>query len=425
MNKTPYDNSYIRGTPYALNPILDSDSAYFLPALPDMKIRLLALFRYWNIINYFYPYKYLVDKDWNDVLLDFIPKFICAEDTLEYHLTVRKLVTHINDNHGFANSRVIKEYVGVYSLPVRFRTVDGNHVVYSYISESLAKENSLFKGDILISLNGKSINQIKDSLECIISGSNKTTITNKVNLYLRKTKDSIVSMEVMRNDSIFTIKSKTYTQDEINIIKQKKDEYTRIISEDIVYVNLSNIEYYEVDSIFSPLISSKVIILDLRQNCSFIIHDICDYILGSETSFYTVMRPNYKYPGLFNIMEGGKTGPSKRNNLIFQGELVILIDENTQSIGEFTAMALLQYPKAFIIGNKSSGANGNVSIAYLPGGITTYFSGIGIYYPHFKQTQRIGLLPDSIILQTIEGISHNVDEVYEYAIEYAKRIAEQ
>ena len=69
-------------------------------ALPTLEYRLLALFRIWNsglwsfsfvffffccdliniwlvvkTVNYFFAYKKLMDNSWEDILLDFIPKF--------------------------------------------------------------------------------------------------------------------------------------------------------------------------------------------------------------------------------------------------------------------------------------------------------------------------------------------------------------
>ena len=48
---------------YKINEKPDSFSSY-----PSTSVRLLTLYRYWNIIQYFFPYKYLTDKNWNDVL---------------------------------------------------------------------------------------------------------------------------------------------------------------------------------------------------------------------------------------------------------------------------------------------------------------------------------------------------------------------
>ena len=61
-------------------------------------------------------------------------------------------------------------------------------------------------------------------------------------------------------------------------------------------------------------------------------------------------------------------------------------------------------PNATVIGSTTAGADGNVSEIYLPGGIYTMISGIGIYYPDGGETQRIGIVPDIEIHPTIEGI---------------------
>ena len=47
---------------------------------PNAEYRLLALFRYWNVINYFFPYKHLIGDSWNTVLTRYIPKFEANKD---------------------------------------------------------------------------------------------------------------------------------------------------------------------------------------------------------------------------------------------------------------------------------------------------------------------------------------------------------
>jgi C-terminal processing protease CtpA/Prc len=44
-------------------------------------------------------------------------------------------------------------------------------------------------------------------------------------------------------------------------------------------------------------------------------------------------------------------------------------------------------------------------------------SGIGIYYPDGKETQRIGIVPDIELKPTIKGIKEGRDEVLEKALE--------
>ena len=70
-----------------------------------------------------------------------------------------------------------------------------------------------------------------------------------------------------------------------------------------------------------------------------------------------------------------------------------------------------------IIGSTTAGARGSVSIIRFPGGIVTWISGIGIYYPNGEETQRVGIVPDIEVKPTIKGIKNGKDELIEKAIE--------
>src|SRR4029078_2967568 len=58
------------------NPEFLNESPYGNMHYPDAGFRLLALYKYWNMIQYFYPYKSQTDKNWNSVLKEHIPLFI-------------------------------------------------------------------------------------------------------------------------------------------------------------------------------------------------------------------------------------------------------------------------------------------------------------------------------------------------------------
>ena len=90
---------------------------------PAVEYRILAAFRIWTVINYFFPYKDLMGEDWDGVLTDFIPRLEKAGTALEYNLAVTEMVTHINDGHGSVVSPVMRDYFGTAS-PSYFRTND-------------------------------------------------------------------------------------------------------------------------------------------------------------------------------------------------------------------------------------------------------------------------------------------------------------
>ena len=101
----------------------------------------------------------------------------------------------------------------------------------------------------------------------------------------------------------------------------------------------------------------------------------------------------------------------------YKGKLVVLINEVSQSQAEYTAMAFRAGDNTTIVGSTTAGADGNVSLIHLPGGLRTMISGIGVYYPDGTETQRIGIVPDVVVTPTIEGVKKGEDELLMKAVE--------
>jgi len=70
-----------------------------------------------------------------------------------------------------------------------------------------------------------------------------------------------------------------------------------------------------------------------------------------------------------------------------------------------------------VVGSQTAGADGNVSNIPLPGGQRAMFSGIGVFYPDGKPTQRVGIVPDVEVHATIAGLRAGRDEVLEAAVQ--------
>jgi len=420
--KEPYNNNKIALNPWIKNPDFGSDTLYNHFLFPNRNIRLLSLFRYWNIINYFFPYKYLSDNDWDHVLDSFIPIFSTAKDTLEYHLSVCKLVSKINDNHGYITSSIISNFWGNQFLAVRFRLIEGKTIISQIYSDSIAKRENLKLGDIITEINNLPVDNIRDSIHKYFSGSNDQQIQHTISYYLSRSSKKRINLKIQRNDTTFSIAATTFSRDVLSKIrdKTKKIEAVRPISDKIAYVNLSRLGYNDVDSIVKSVTSYNFLILDLRYNCKFIIHEICNVLFSKHFDFYSVSIPNYITPGTYCYSIGGGTGPDCFNPNYYLGKIIILVDNQTQSVGEYTAMALSMHENAIILGSPTAGADGDVSMIHLPGQIITYISGIGIYWLDGRPTQRVGILPDITIHPKIESVKSGYDDVLEEAIKYAK-----
>jgi C-terminal processing protease CtpA/Prc len=100
----------------------------------------------------------------------------------------------------------------------------------------------------------------------------------------------------------------------------------------------------------------------------------------------------------------------------YTGKIVILVDEVSLSQAEYTTMAFRSAPNAIVVGSTTAGADGNVSPIPLPGGLRSMISGIGVFYPDKKPTQRVGIVADIEARPTIQGIRSGRDEVLEIGL---------
>ena len=82
-------------------------------------------------------------------------------------------------------------------------------------------------------------------------------------------------------------------------------------------------------------------------------------------------------------------------------------------------MAFRSAPNVTVVGSTTAGADGNISLVPLPGGLRGMISGIGVFYPDGAPTQRIGIIPDLVVEPTIAGIRQGRDEVLEAAVSHA------
>jgi len=119
-------------------------------------------------------------------------------------------------------------------------------------------------------------------------------------------------------------------------------------------------------------------------------------------------------PSLADILsfEAAHTGTKPAGWTFFSPCCVSL----SQSSAEYHSMAFRSAPNAVVIGSTTAGADGNVSSVPLPGGLNTMISGIGVFYPDKRPTQRVGIVPDREVKPTIAGIRAGRDEVLEAGI---------
>ena len=408
-----YYVAYYKGSPkmaYFRNEIEYPDFEW-----QDESLRLLTLFRYWNMVEYFFPAKYQMDEDWGEVLNRVIPKFYRPTSETEYYLAMMELVAALDDSHAVIYSKPDLCIMGCYQPPIKYKIIDGNAVITGFYDRSLAESDDLKIGDIITKIEGNEIQGEFEEKAKYIPASNALRKNLNSGYYLLSGSTKSVAIEGVRNGQDFSKSIKRYRFQEFNDNAKEESEKYSFIGDSIGYINIGKIETKEVPKVMEAFENTKAIIFDIRKSKSSTPYHYANYITSQKRDFYKAIYPDLNFPGRYIWSEDHQSG---NNQLKYTGKVILLVDESCQSQMEFTAMCLQIGDHVTTIGRQTSGANGNVIRFKMVGGFQTQMTGIGIFYPDGQEAQRNGVKIDIEVKPSIEAIINGRDEILERAIEY-------
>jgi hypothetical protein len=146
------------------NPVFDGEDAYEAALEPDAGHRLLGLFRFWNMIRYWFPYRDLIDEDWGAVLREFVPRVMADDDPEAYALTMLELAGRTQDTHAnVPRAAALRPPRGPAQLPVVVRFIEGQAVVTGYAHAELGPGSELRPGDVITHLDGAPVDSLVGS----------------------------------------------------------------------------------------------------------------------------------------------------------------------------------------------------------------------------------------------------------------------
>jgi C-terminal processing protease CtpA/Prc len=417
-----YMGSYPSG-----NPKFKNENPYSNMPFPDDGFRLLSVFRYWNMIQYYFPYKHLIEKDWNKVLTEHIGPFINAKSELEYEIAALKLIGEVQDTHAnlWGGINQINKKKGRYYPSVHTRVVEGKLVVTDFYTEFIEENIEMSKlvglniGDVIIAIDGVTTDKLIEERLPYYPASNYSTKLRDIAPQLLRSNKNAINVTFLRDNKTKTMKLTLFEKDELHQFRLYRKELGgksfKLLNDQIGYVTLKNIKKEDIEVIKKKFINTKGIIIDIRNYPStFVPFSLGSFFVSETTPFVKFTKVNMNNPGEFTFTSSIDIPKSKTS---YEGKLVVLVNEITQSQAEYTSMALKAGSNTTIIGSTTAGADGNVSTIFLPGNLKTMISGIGIYYPDGTETQKIGIVPDIKLAPTIKGIKMGKDELLEKAIE--------
>ncbi len=412
------------------NPLFTNEKNYSFKGCPDVGYRLLALFRYWNAVNYYYPHRYLI-KDWDKKLADYLPEFIHADTREKYTMACLKLIAEIEDTHAVLEDlgETMDSIKGTYTLPYKLSFIDSGLVVVKQIDSGMA--DHLQPGDIIQKIDGTDISDLVKKYMPYVAASNlsqKYAQLASPDGFISRGRQAQAVIELVRNNQRLHVKVNKWPLSEFyreTFAATNNLPGFKLLNKNIGYILPSRLKENDLDTIKKLFSDTRGIIIDLRCYPSvFMPFSYGQWLKTEPSPFALITQPSVRLPGAFEFIDQIENGPGKNStsqgylgDSHYTGKVVIIVNEETQSQAEYTAMALASRPNCVTIGSQTSGADGNVSTIQLPGQLMTFISGLGIYYPDTTLAQRTGVKIDYKIYPTVQGIKDGRDELLGKAIE--------
>lgn len=389
--------------------------AYAEMTYPDVNHRLLAAFRLWAVIHYFYPYTHLIG-DWDQALADSIPHFIAAKDADDYAKAVLTLDARVEDGHSYARGHPsVEKLFGAWVVPFGVRYLEGQYVV----AKTYGKDPLVHVGDVIIRVDGEPMADRVKRLWPYFTASTEAARRLRVGATaLRGPKGSLADLE-LRDDKGARRASVPRVE---KVDPDGSDDAYKLLDGNIGYVDLSRLTVAQVDPMFDALMKAKAIVFDMRGYPNGTAWSIAPRIntlhakVGAQfrrRQFSGAATPEESASGFF--FEQPLYGTDKP---LYQGKTVTLIDERAISQAEHTCLFFESANGTTFVGSPTAGANGDVTFFPLPGGFSVMFTGHDVRHADGRQLQRVGIQPNIAVTPTIAGLRAGRDEVLERAIRF-------
>ncbi len=388
--------------------------AYEDIGLDDIGYRLLTLYRWWNIIEYWFPYRYMIDGNWHGVLVEFLPRILLAESTDDYRRELLAFAAHIGDGHVFLQpSGDVLPPVGECRWPVAIRFIEDQPVVVALGDEI---ETALEVGDVVQSIDGEELAELLAAWAPYYSASNEPSRRYLQSFFLSRGECGAGEVTVERAGSTQSLVVERKQTRGVPYAHDLPGDAARMLSEPVGYLSLSSFDSGRIDDYLEILADARALVIDIRNYpADFAVFALGQHLVNQTTEFARFTAGRMAAPGAFAF---GATVSLEPRPPFLDMPIAILVDEGSMSQAEYTAMAFRFAPDAVVIGSTTAGANGNVASFALPGGMSSSISGIGAYYADSSPMQRIGIIADIPASPSIDGFRQGRDEVLEVALRH-------
>jgi C-terminal processing protease CtpA/Prc len=381
---------------------------------PSQTFRLLSLFRYWNIINHYYANIDLLDN-WDNVLKEFIPIFFASATKREYIEALNRLTHEIEDGHGvlYSDFDPYKYLFGDRKAAIGAMFV-GDTLVVTSIPHTLLN-NEISRGDEVVTVNGIGIKDIIQERTELTAASNTKAIYTRISEQIFRTDRDTLEIQIKNKQrEVSHVKLPTYPAKDVNLESIPDTCFRQIGTVGYLYTGTYKNKYKS--RIKKALKHTQALIIDLRcYPGDYMLYSFGELLSKKRVLFAKTRVIRSVQPRDFKVTDAASVG-ALFSFSSYDKPVYVLVDENTFSQAEYTALAYSALPNVTVVGSQTAGADGDIAEIWLPGRMLTYISSISVLDRDGNNTQQIGIIPKIIVTPSVEDIREGNDAVLNYVM---------
>ncbi|MBG6223179.1 MULTISPECIES: S41 family peptidase [unclassified Janthinobacterium] len=401
----------------ALFPVRHDDEAYRDMRLPEREWRMLAAIKLWATLDNYFPAKRLMSSSWDDALQRCLHQMAQVHDARAYGLILQQMAASLDDSHVGVGSRALGGNSRTHGIGVVLAAIDEGIVVANVTEPALLRSGLLKVGDAIVQIDGEYVGTRLARLRAATAASNEAGRWRKAMAEMLTFLPGVsVTLQVDGSDG----KRREVVLQPTPLDDALAPRHARpmiALDKGIAYVDLDRLQTGEVDAMFDQIQGSRALILDMRgyphgtgraiaarlnvNDASVFAMFYQQLVTAHETSDGVQLAyPDRLYPALAPV---------------YRGQVVMLINEHTQSQAEHLALAVEAATPVTFIGTPSAGANGDLREVVLPGNVHVWYSGLEVRHADGRQLQRVGVQPHITVAPSVAGLRAGRDEVLERA----------
>lgn len=385
----------------------------------NLYVRLGNIVNVWNVYQHFFPYLKYLELDWETVFQNYLERAIKDTNQVDFLWTLRSFVAKTKDGHGYVS---LEGYPDYYVPPIGWEVIEGKLVITNHFYPAEGIEN----GDVVLEVNGMPALSYLESFKGYSSASTEWLLNVRAELRaLSGLENSLISLKTFTKDK--TIKQLTLKRTNPSVaLRFNEKEVLRKISDEILYLNFNKIPATYFENNIEDILSSKVIICDMRERPGEGAYKFIPYLLEApDTSGSWMWVPRIVYPDQKQLVGHRKSGwklSTKKPRIT--AKLFFIIGNQTLSYGESITGFINHYRLGTLVGSPTAGTNGNINSFDLPGGYQVFWTGMLAFKHDGRKHYGAGFLPDIPIEKTIEDVQLGRDGILEKTIKVAEEYLE-